>query len=104
MALMIVPYIGYLAAGILLAFILQLLQKHLEKKFHPTIVAFNLVALTVLLALLPLTVLGGILTVEATNIIEDIREEYSPINQVEQQLEQIIGATNRSQRRNTTII
>lgn len=83
--LMAAPYISYILAGLLLAHIATPLHDFLTEKVDPRLSAGLMIVLTVLAAVLPFTLIGGVAGDEASNIINSLEsaEGSDLINQAE---------------------
>lgn len=85
-------YLGYIVAGLLLAFLLYPLQQRFENWLNSTVVAALLVALTMLAAILPFVIILGAVAGDATRLMEGVQQgDLTYIQALESQIEQLTG-------------
>ncbi|MFB6291795.1 MAG: AI-2E family transporter, partial [Candidatus Nanohaloarchaea archaeon] len=90
--LMVKPLLGYLIGAVLLGFLLHPLQERLEPKLGEKVSAFSLVILTVLLAILPLSVAGFAVAEDAKDFAQDVQEtDLINYGGIEQQIKSYTG-------------
>ncbi|MFP8957780.1 AI-2E family transporter [Natrialbaceae archaeon A-CW3] len=77
-ALLVLPYLQYVLAAVLLAFVLTPLQRRLEERVSPTIAAFALVILALLGFILPVLVVIAVVAQDALRVFEETDPDAFP--------------------------
>ncbi len=87
--LMVMPYLGYILTGIILAFMLKPVKKQLDNyiKHSSTLT----VLLTVLMALVPIMILLGVVTDDAAHIVNSIDQQNLSLGFLEDKITTLTG-------------
>lgn len=93
--LMAAPYISYIIAGLLLAFITRPAYTFLERRMDQRLAAGSVVALTIFAAVIPFTVLAGVVGDDATRVVQDI--EAAEGTQIIEELEGFVNSQTGQQ-------
>lgn len=88
---MILPFIGYLVAGLLLAFLVYPFQEGLEGFVSSRVAAFVLVVMTVFAAILPFAIVAATVAEDAVEMVEEVGEEDGPLERLETELQEELG-------------
>ncbi|WP_255192497.1 AI-2E family transporter [Natronobeatus ordinarius] len=89
--LLLLPFLQYVLAAILIAYVLHPLQKRLAPRTSPTISAFALVALAVVGFLIPFVVVTGMIADDAVRIAQAIDDGAFELAQLEETIEETTG-------------
>lgn len=84
--LMLLPFAGYLLAGIVLAFVLHPLHERTRKRLGDSVSALTMVLITVLAAVLPFTVVLAAVANDAGNLVSQLQGLEIPSTEVVEQL------------------
>ncbi len=91
-ALMLAPYLPYLLAGVLLAFVARPLQRRLSPPLPSSVAAGLVVFLTVLLAVLPVLVMIGAVADDAATLARAGSLDQVPsLHELESLIEEFVG-------------
>jgi len=87
--LMVMPYLGYILTGLILAFMLKPLQEKIARylSYSSGITVF----ITVILALLPLMILLGVVTDDAAQIVNSIDQQNLSLGFIEEKISALTG-------------
>ena len=88
-ALVVVPYLKYVLLAVVLAYILDPIQRSLEQHMRPTTAALSLVVGSVLVILLPLAYVFAIAIQEGLELIEALQEGEIGTLLIEERLETV---------------
>lgn len=89
-SLMVLPYLGYILTGVVLAFVLKPVQERIAK--HLRYSSSLTVLLTIVLALMPLILLLSVVANDAAAVVESIQEQNIDLGLIEQQLSALTGS------------
>ncbi|MFC7214061.1 AI-2E family transporter [Saliphagus sp. GCM10025334] len=78
-AQLVLPYIQYVLAAVLLAFVLTPVQRRLEQRTSPAIAAFSLVLLALLLAIVPVVIVVAYVFRDAQALVEGADADSLPL-------------------------
>jgi len=87
--LMVMPYLGYILTGLILAFMLKPLQEKIAQylSYSSGITVF----ITIILALLPLMILLGVVTDDAAQIVNSIDQQNLSLGFIEEKISALTG-------------
>ncbi|MFB6158257.1 MAG: AI-2E family transporter [Candidatus Nanohalobium sp.] len=88
---MVLPFLGYLLAGLMLAFILEPVKSRLENFTGPGISSALVVVMTVLGAVLPVLALTGFVAGDASELVSTIERDGLDLSNLETQVEKLTG-------------
>lgn len=77
-AQLILPYLQFVLAAVLLAFVLSPLQRRLERRVSPTIAAFSLLIFALLVGILPFLLVVSIVARDARAVLEETDTDAFP--------------------------
>ena len=83
----LLPYLQYVLFGVVLAYILEPVQRRLERYLRPTIAALVVVAATLLVVLLPLIYVAVVAVGQSIRLVRSIRQGAIDIETIESVLE-----------------
>lgn len=89
--MLVLPFLQYLLAAVLLAYVLYPLQRRLEPHTSPTIAAFSLVLLAAIAFVAPFVVVIFIVADNANQLLENIERDGLLIGTVESRIEDVTG-------------
>jgi len=91
--LMISSFLGYLLAGLLLAFVSEPAYKHLNRFTREDLAAITVILLTVFAAILPFTVIIGAVGGDAANLVSNIDTSrgLELVGEIESQITELTG-------------
>ncbi|WP_049923186.1 AI-2E family transporter [Halopiger djelfimassiliensis] len=88
---LVAPFLQYVLAAILTAFVLSPLQNRLETRFSPGLSAFILVALTVVGVIVPFVLIAAAVAGDAARILQDVDPESLQLAELESRIEATTG-------------
>lgn len=88
-ALIVLPYLGYILTGIILAFMLKPVQERIAE-YLPYSSGITIL-LTVLIALMPLIILLSVVANDAAAVVNSIQEQDIDLGYIEQQISALTG-------------
>jgi len=83
----LLPYLQYVLFGVVLAYILQPVQRRLENYIGPTVAAITVVAATLIVVLLPLIYVATIAVQQSLRLVRSIRQGEIDVETIEGALE-----------------
>ncbi|QSW97788.1 AI-2E family transporter [Haloterrigena alkaliphila] len=91
--LLVEPFVQYVLAAVLLAFVLYPLQKRLERRVSPTIASFLLLIFAFIAFLLPFAVIVALVAEDAARILEDGNTGSLGIAELEEAIQSQTGVS-----------
>ncbi|WP_090379563.1 AI-2E family transporter [Natronobacterium texcoconense] len=85
------PFLQYVLAAILIAFLLYPVQRRLERRISPTITAFLLVGFAIVGFLVPFVLVAVVVAGDAANLLQEVDPEDLQIAEIEDRLEDETG-------------
>ncbi|MFP9059711.1 AI-2E family transporter [Natrialbaceae archaeon A-chndr2] len=87
------PFVQYVLGAVLIAFILYPLQRRLEERVSPTVAAFALVLLAVVVFIFPFALVLGLFADDAVTLLQEADAESLQLTTIENLLESEFGIT-----------
>ena len=91
--LLVEPFVQYILAAVLIAFVLYPLQGRLEERVSPTVASFLLILLAVVAFFLPFVVVVALVAEDAARILENADTSSLGITEIEQTIQSETGIT-----------
>ncbi len=89
--LLVLPFVQYVLAAVLIAYVLHPLQERLEPRTSPTVAALALVLLATAGFVIPFVLMLGVVVDSATQIVESLDAESVQLAELERLLEESTG-------------
>lgn len=90
-AMLVLPFLQYVFAAVLIAYVLHPVQIRLETYTSPTVVALSLVALTVAGIIIPFVVVLNTIFDKADSVLRDVDGDSGLIDVIESRVEALTG-------------
>ncbi|AFZ72369.1 AI-2E family transporter [Natronobacterium gregoryi] len=87
------PFLQYVLAAVLVAFLLSPIQRRLEQSLSKTIVALALVALALVGFIVPFALVAFVVADDAANILQEVEPEALRLTEIEDAIDEELGVT-----------
>ena len=88
---LVTPFLGYVLAAILIAFVLSPLQRRLEQRIPAGVAAFTLVVLAIVGFIVPFVLVAIVVAEDAANLLQDVDPQDVGVAEIEEVIEEEIG-------------
>ncbi|WP_049920053.1 AI-2E family transporter [Halobiforma nitratireducens] len=88
---LVTPFLQYVLAAVLVAFLLSPVQRRLEDRTSPTIAAFALVAFALVAFIVPFLLVAVVVADDAATILQEVDPEAIGVAEVEDRIEEEVG-------------